>query len=258
MIADITDNYDLIIAALHREVVKFYTMLYQIFFSYGKYPIQDYASIHCVHPQFVWLLLCSPVCLSVCFLCLPVCLSVCVICCFPVCLHIFSLFRCFMNSLCLLLILKPFVLEWEKHDRNIEQKLGVKVKYFRENWRYVTINNKIITRENHFRYKLKDCFLNNYVQNRFILNIFLSLKKSTFFGIKFIKQHYTNLKKTTDISLWAADFFNVLRFYDRRPPSLQNSKDMTDIMLWVSILGLFWPLISIMLSDFMSADPTAG
>ena len=68
--------------------------------------------------------------------------------------------------------------------------------------------------------------------------------------------------------IWAADFNNVIRFYDRRParrprvnrrpPSLKNSKDMTDISLWVSIQGLFRPLISIMLSDFMSADPTAG
>ena len=60
--------------------------------------------------------------------------------------------------------------------------------------------------------------------------------------------------------IWAADFYNVLRLYDRRPPSLQNSKDMTDIMLWVSILGLFWPLISIMSLDFSPPPrpPTKG
>ena len=68
--------------------------------------------------------------------------------------------------------------------------------------------------------------------------------------------------------IWAVDFNNVIKLYDRRParqprvtrrpPSHQNSKDMTDISLWVSILGLFRPLISIMLIDFMSADPPAG
>ena len=68
--------------------------------------------------------------------------------------------------------------------------------------------------------------------------------------------------------IWAADFDNAIRFHvrrparrlrvTRRPPSHQNSKDMTDISLWVSILGLFRPLISIMLLDFMSADLPAG
>ena len=33
---------------------------------------------------------------------------------------------------------------------------------------------------------------------------------------------------------------------------------MTNIALWVSILGLFGPLISIMPLDFMSTDPPAG
>ena len=44
----------------------------------------------------------------------------------------------------------------------------------------------------------------------------------------------------------------------RRPPSHQNSKKMTDISLWVSILGLFGPLISIILLDFPSVAPSAG
>jgi len=34
--------------------------------------------------------------------------------------------------------------------------------------------------------------------------------------------------------------------------------EMTDISLWVSILELFGPLISIMPLDFMSADPPTG
>ena len=68
--------------------------------------------------------------------------------------------------------------------------------------------------------------------------------------------------------IWAADFNNDIRFYvrrptrrpkdTRRPPSHQNSKIMTDISLWVSILGLFGPLISIMTLDFTSAAPPAG
>ena len=68
--------------------------------------------------------------------------------------------------------------------------------------------------------------------------------------------------------IWTADFNSAIRFYvrrparrprvTRRPPSQQNSKEMTNIALWVSILGLFGPLISIMPLDFMSADPTGG
>ena len=34
--------------------------------------------------------------------------------------------------------------------------------------------------------------------------------------------------------------------------------EMTDISLWVSIMELFGPLISIMPLDFMSADPPTG
>ena len=59
--------------------------------------------------------------------------------------------------------------------------------------------------------------------------------------------------------IWAADFNNAIRLdvrrparrpkVTRRPPSQQNSKKMTDISLWVSILGLFGPLISIMPLD---------
>ena len=44
----------------------------------------------------------------------------------------------------------------------------------------------------------------------------------------------------------------------RRPPSHQNLKDMTDISLWVSILGLFGLLISIVPLDMRSADLTVG
>ena len=67
--------------------------------------------------------------------------------------------------------------------------------------------------------------------------------------------------------IWAADFNNGIRFYvrrparrqkdTRRPPSHQNSKEMTDISLWVSIFGLFGSLISIMSLDFTSAAPPA-
>ena len=49
---------------------------------------------------------------------------------------------------------------------------------------------------------------------------------------------------------WAADFDNAIRFKVRRParqqrvtlrpPSHQNSKQLTDISLWVSILGFYW------------------
>ena len=66
----------------------------------------------------------------------------------------------------------------------------------------------------------------------------------------------------------AADFKNAIRSYDcrptrrsrvtRRPPSHQNIKITTDISLWVSILGLFGPLISITTLDFMSTDLPAG
>ena len=72
--------------------------------------------------------------------------------------------------------------------------------------------------------------------------------------------------------IWAADFYNFIRFYvrrparrpkdTRRPPSHQNSKEMTDVSLWVSILGLFGSLISILPLDFTSAagnrTPAAG
>ena len=63
--------------------------------------------------------------------------------------------------------------------------------------------------------------------------------------------------------IWAADFNNGIRFYvrrparrpkdTRRPPSHHNSKEMTDISLWVSIFGFFGSLISIMSLDFTSA-----
>ena len=68
--------------------------------------------------------------------------------------------------------------------------------------------------------------------------------------------------------IWAADFDNDIRFHvrrpvrrlrvTRRPPSHQNSREMTDIALWVSILGLLGPLIKKMPSDFTSAAPPAG
>ena len=68
--------------------------------------------------------------------------------------------------------------------------------------------------------------------------------------------------------IWAADFDDDIRFYvrrparrpriTRRPPSHQNSRKMTNISLWVSILGLFGPLISIILLDFTSVAPSAG
>ena len=66
----------------------------------------------------------------------------------------------------------------------------------------------------------------------------------------------------------AADFNNAIRFYvrrptrrsrdTRRPPSHQNSKEMTDVSLWVSILGLFGSLISIIALDFTAPAPPAG
>ena len=66
--------------------------------------------------------------------------------------------------------------------------------------------------------------------------------------------------------IWAADFNDVIRYYvrlparrprfTRRPPSHQNS-EMTDIMLWASILGIFGSLFSIMPLDVMSADLAA-
>ena len=66
--------------------------------------------------------------------------------------------------------------------------------------------------------------------------------------------------------IWVSDFNNTIIFYarlptrrprvtrrpakrpkvTRRPSSQQNSKKMTDISLWVSIFGLFGPLMSIM------------
>ena len=59
--------------------------------------------------------------------------------------------------------------------------------------------------------------------------------------------------------IWAADVNNAIKLdvrrpnrrpkVTRRPPSQQNSKKMTDIWLWVSIFGLFGPLISIMPLD---------
>ena len=69
--------------------------------------------------------------------------------------------------------------------------------------------------------------------------------------------------------IWVADFNSVMRFYvrrrqkdtrrrlldTRRPPSHQNVMDMTIIPLWVSILGLFGLLISIISLDFTSAAP---
>ena len=67
---------------------------------------------------------------------------------------------------------------------------------------------------------------------------------------------------------WAADFNNDIRFYvrrparrqkvTRRPPSHQNSITMTDISIWVSILGFFGPLISMVTLDLPSADLPAG
>ena len=66
----------------------------------------------------------------------------------------------------------------------------------------------------------------------------------------------------------AADFNNAIRFYvrrptrrsrvTRRPPSHQNIKKTTDISLWVSILGLFGPLIPITILDSKTADLPAG
>ena len=74
--------------------------------------------------------------------------------------------------------------------------------------------------------------------------------------------------------IWIADFNNAIRFYahrparrqgvtrrsmvTRRPPPHQNSKKMTNISLWVTILGLFGPLISITTLDLMSADLPTG
>ena len=64
--------------------------------------------------------------------------------------------------------------------------------------------------------------------------------------------------------IWAADSDDDIRFYarrpriTRRPPSHQNSRKMTNISLWVSILGLFGPLISMMTLDFTSTTPPAG
>ena len=66
---------------------------------------------------------------------------------------------------------------------------------------------------------------------------------------------------------WAADFDNAIRFKVRRParrpkvtcrpPSHQNLKEMTDILLWVSIFWFIGPLIPIMSLDFRFAAPPA-
>ena len=68
--------------------------------------------------------------------------------------------------------------------------------------------------------------------------------------------------------IWATDSDKAIRFHvrrparwqrvTRRPPSHQNFKKTTDILLWVSILWLFGQLISIKPLDFMSADLPAG
>ena len=65
-----------------------------------------------------------------------------------------------------------------------------------------------------------------------------------------------------------ADSNNDIRFYirqptrlprvTRRPPLHQNSKELTDISLWVSILGLFGSLIYIISLGFMSTIPPAS
>ena len=62
--------------------------------------------------------------------------------------------------------------------------------------------------------------------------------------------------------IWAADCNNAIIFrvrrpahrlrVTRRPPSHQNLKELTDISLWVSILGLFGSLISIIRIYFTS------
>ena len=69
------------------------------------------------------------------------------------------------------------------------------------------------------------------------------------------------------VVIGAADFNNDIRFYvrrptrrsrvTRRPPSHQNIKKTTDVSLWVLILGLLGPLVSLMPSDFTSAAPPA-
>ena len=74
--------------------------------------------------------------------------------------------------------------------------------------------------------------------------------------------------------IWVADFNNVIRFYvhrparptrvarqprvTRRPLPHHNSKKMTYISLWVSILEVFGPLNSIIRIYFTSATPPAG
>ena len=86
---------------------------------------------------------------------------------------------------------------------------------------------------------------------------------------KKFKRNYRYIVMGVDFGvIWAADFDNAIRFHvrrparrlrvTRRPPSHQNSKEMTDISSWVSILGLFGPLISIKPFDFMSAALPAG
>ena len=67
-------------------------------------------------------------------------------------------------------------------------------------------------------------------------------------------------------AIWAADFDNVIRFHARRPARRlrvtlrenKNSKDLTDVSLWVSILGFFGSLVLIMSLDFTSAALPTG
>ena len=75
-----------------------------------------------------------------------------------------------------------------------------------------------------------------------------------------VARRHTNILRKRQIYrfgvIWTADFNNLIRFYVRHPArrprvtrfplSHQNFKKTTDISLWVSILGLFVPLISIM------------
>ena len=70
------------------------------------------------------------------FLCLSVCPSV--------CLHLSFYMSLFYGQFVLFIDIDAFRFWKEKQDRNIEQKACEKVKYFRENWRYVTIKNKTV------------------------------------------------------------------------------------------------------------------
>ena len=66
----------------------------------------------------------------------------------------------------------------------------------------------------------------------------------------------------------AADFNNAIRFYvrrptrrsrvTRRPPSHQNPKKTTDISLWAADLGVCRPLMPMTISDSKTADLPAG